>query len=601
MAIRNTKLILKNSDIVNRPLPSSLLSGEAIVNTADGILLLSGVTTSTAEWTAAGGGTAGSGGDNNFFEVGSNLYDLALRNKVIEYEGATGAGLVGKFLSGTTNGFTLADISAISGTFNSFQFSGDTGTANTIQDSDIQKLLGGTGITTSGASGDILYFTLDDTAVTPNAYGSASSVGTFTVDQQGRLTAAGSTSISITASQVSDFTSASETAIFTGVNFVDSASIDFTVTAGDSVTAVVGPGVVTSASTHTLTNKTIDATANTLTNLLRVSGDTGTVEVLNGNDILQILGVGGLSTVSSAGNIITLSAASGNFTSFDVAADSGAAQTITDGNTLTLVGGTGIDSVASATDNITFNIDASVATSANTLDFFSPTTSAELASIISDETGTGALVFADGPTMSAVTINGSITTDFLTAGRVVYVGAGGTITDEAGFTYNDSTNTFSTPSDGAAIIGTGGLTVGSGGGIGVPGTGDVTVHGNLLVFGDSVSAFTSELYVEDKNITLNYNPTGSTIATSIGAGWTIQDGNGVTSGDVNLEIRPLDSLTGLTATNTPLVTEYTGPTGYENRGWVSQLNDIVIRSTDLTIPNGVRVLAEFDTLDGGSY
>jgi hypothetical protein len=51
-------------------------------------------------------------------------------------------------------------------------------------------------------------------------------------------------------------------------------------------------------------------------------------------------------------------------------------------------------------------------------------------------------------------------------------------------------------------------------------------HGNLTVFGGSISAFTSQLYVED-NITLNYNPTGNTISTSVGAGWTIQDGNGI--------------------------------------------------------------------------
>jgi hypothetical protein len=34
-------------------------------------------------------------------------------------------------------------------------------------------------------------------------------------------------------------------------------------------------------------------------------------------------------------------------------------------------------------------------------------------------------------------------------------------------------------------------------------------------------------YIEDNNITLNYNPTGNTISTSVGAGWTIQDGNGI--------------------------------------------------------------------------
>jgi hypothetical protein len=67
------------------------------------------------------------------------------------------------------------------------------------------------------------------------------------------------------------------------------------------------------------------------------------------------------------------------------------------------------------------------------------------------------------------------------------------------------------------------------------------------------------------------------------------------------------SLTGLTSSNTPVLTEYTGLTGYPNRGWITQLNDIVIRSSDTSDSgspgsvNGVRVLAEFDILDGGTY
>jgi hypothetical protein len=124
MAIRNTRLILKNSDIVNRPLPSSLLKGEAIVNTADGIVLFSGVTTSTAEWTPAGTGTTA-----NFFEVGSNLYDLKIRNQITSYNNLTN--LSGKFLSGTTNGFVLADIADIANTSDSY-VTGATWSPNTL-------------------------------------------------------------------------------------------------------------------------------------------------------------------------------------------------------------------------------------------------------------------------------------------------------------------------------------------------------------------------------------------------------------------------------------------------------------------------------------
>jgi hypothetical protein len=67
----------------------------------------------------------------------------------------------------------------------------------------ISSLTAGTGLT-GGVITTIGTISLANTAVTPAAYGSASSVPTFTVDAQGRLTAAANTAISITKSQVSD-------------------------------------------------------------------------------------------------------------------------------------------------------------------------------------------------------------------------------------------------------------------------------------------------------------------------------------------------------------------------------------------------------------
>lgn len=53
---------------------------------------------------------------------------------------------------------------------------------------------GGTGLTSTFAS-DVITIDLDNTAVTPGSYGSSSGVATFTVDQQGRLTAASEVAI----------------------------------------------------------------------------------------------------------------------------------------------------------------------------------------------------------------------------------------------------------------------------------------------------------------------------------------------------------------------------------------------------------------------
>lgn len=75
-------------------------------------------------------------------------------------------------------------------------------------------LAGGTGLTTTATSGsDTVTIDLDNTAVTPGTYGSASAVASFTVDAQGRLTNAGNTNISIVSTAVTDFTEAAQDAV----------------------------------------------------------------------------------------------------------------------------------------------------------------------------------------------------------------------------------------------------------------------------------------------------------------------------------------------------------------------------------------------------
>lgn len=84
--------------------------------------------------------------------------------------------------------------------------------ANKHIDHSTVSLIAGTGISATGL-GDITAsrtINIANTAVTASSYGSASQVATFTVNAQGQLTAAASTSISITASQVSDFAEATD-------------------------------------------------------------------------------------------------------------------------------------------------------------------------------------------------------------------------------------------------------------------------------------------------------------------------------------------------------------------------------------------------------
>ena len=471
MAIRNTTHILKNSDIINRPLPSTLLKGEPIINTADGIMYFSGVTTSTSGWTQSGPTTP------TFFEVGSNLYDLKIRNKITAYSGVTN--LTGKFLSGTTNGFVLADISSITGV--------DTYVTGFTYNNNLLTIKQNVGQADLTALIDTM------TGLTVN----------------GNLTITGSTYLS------------GSTFLYAPISIGNPYS-------------VVNVDTLTS---YTQTND-VYVTGGTIS----YTGPNGSI-VLNRKNAsnLTITGLTDVYTTGGTYNAGTLTLNNNNNDSFNV---------------------TGLTSIDTFVTGFTY----------------SPTTNTFT---IKQNQGQPDLPVQFN-TVSGLTFSN------LTSGRVVYVGASGTLTDEAGFTYDASTNVFSVPSDGTVNVGTGGLNV----------TGDAVIQGSLTVFGPSVSAFTSELYVEDPNITLNYNPTGNTTATSIGAGWSIQDGSGIanTATTLNIGVSYLNP-------NFSPNTEYTAATGNENRNFYSPIGDIVIRNTNgnSNAPNGVRVLAEGDTLDGGQY
>lgn len=104
-----------------------------------------------------------------------------------------------------------------------------------------------------------------------------------------------------------------------------------------------------------------------------------------------------------------------------------------------------------------------------------------------------------------------------------------------------------------------------------------------------------EMDIEDNNIIFNYKENVNMSGTSIGAGFTIQDGDGINS-DVNFNIINVNSLNSEHINQS----EYTNNIGYSNRGWITQLNDIIIGSNnDLT--TGYRVIKEKDLLDGGEF
>src|SRR6056300_1686422 len=156
-------------------------------------------------------------------------------------------------------------------------FQGDNGGALSIDlDSETLTISGDTGITTTG-SGNTIEIDLDDTAVTAGSYGSQTQIPTFTVDQQGRLTAASTVAVA-TALTVDGDTGTGDVDLLTDdLQILGTANEIETVSSktGTDVQVQIGlPNDVTIGNDLTVTND-LGVTGNTtLTGNLTVNGST---------------------------------------------------------------------------------------------------------------------------------------------------------------------------------------------------------------------------------------------------------------------------------------------------------------------------------------
>lgn len=159
---------------------------------------------------------------------------------------------------------------------------GDGATSDSVAlATDTLTFAGDTGITATVAS-DTVTIDLDDTAVTLGSYGTtAAKTVSFTVDQQGRLTAASEQDISIVSTQVSDLSSNTVSSLTGTTNEVE-------VNASTGAVTVGLPNDVTISNDLTVTNDL------TVSGNLTVSGTTTTIDTatLSVEDPLIVLGSG---------------------------------------------------------------------------------------------------------------------------------------------------------------------------------------------------------------------------------------------------------------------------------------------------------------------
>ena len=497
--------------------PSSLENAELAYNEADDVLYY-------------GKGSGGAGGTATTIEaiaglgayVGLSGTQTITGNKTFSGTLDLGSSAIATTKSAGNNSTSVATTAYVDGavtaaTYN-FTLAGDSGTSQTIDDAETVTIAGGTGLSSVASATNTITLNLDNTAVSAGSYGSASAIPTFTVDAQGRLTAAGTASIS------TSFT-------------VDADSGDnLTISGGDTFVIVGGTGLTSTASATDTLTLDLDNTAVTPASYGSASSvgtftvdAQGRLTAASSTTIEIALGTNTsgsyVATITGGTGVTSSAATSGEGTthSLSIGQDVATSASVTfagltlNSGSMVFEGATPDDfettlAVTDPTADRTVTLpDATgtVALTNNKLSVFAATTSAELAGVLSDETGTGALVFADTPTLVTPNIGAATGTSLVLSGDLTVNGTTTTINSTT-VTVDDKNielGSSAEPTDEGA----------DGGGITLKGTTDKTFN-----WVDATDAWTSSEHLNlltGKDFKIN--------GTSVLSGSTL--GSGVTS------------------------------------------------------------------------
>ena len=364
---------------------------------------------------------------------------------------------------GTVTGLTLGGTNGVAGAIPTLSVNYGSAANTAVQGNTSLTVTAGTGLSGGGSitlgSGGSATLNLANTLVTPASYGSASQVATFTVDQQGRLTAAASANIAIDASQVTTgaFASARLSGSYTGITglgtittgtwngtvitdtyvadtlTIDSASsVHWTAlnnyptacSAGNAVTAVgdtltcaafaAGSGsgnyIQNTTSVQTSANLAIEAAGNTVTAKFRVGGSqtADIIQIRDNADTTTVFSVspsGAVTAASFSGDGSALTALNATqLTSGTVPTGrlSGSYTGITGLGTITVGvwNGTALDD-ANVSDTLTSSIFKGSGTSTDAVDLGS----AEVAGVLGDSNVSDTLTIGSSSSVDWTALN----------------------------------------------------------------------------------------------------------------------------------------------------------------------------------------------------